>query len=115
MIFYSETLVSSKRHISELMVPGFGRQMQLLKGEVDRFRGVALYMREGFSAYRQRSYECGCCEVIVVRFCRSNRNFHVIGVYRNPDLSDKLFDCYLTAMAKVQSVDRSASFCALAV
>ena len=36
LFFYSETPVSSRRHISELMVPGFGRPMQLLRGEVYR-------------------------------------------------------------------------------
>ena len=63
--------------------------MQLLRGEVDRFRGLAVYVREGFSAIRQRSYECRCCEVIVVRICSSSHNFYVFGVYRNPDLSKK--------------------------
>ena len=37
-VFYSETLVS-RRHISELRVPGFGRPMQLHKDEVVRFEG----------------------------------------------------------------------------
>ena len=39
--------------------------MQLLKGDVDGFRLMTLYVRDGFSAYRQRSYVCGRCEVIV--------------------------------------------------
>ena len=33
---------------------------------------------------------------------------YVFGVYRNPDLSDKIFDYLLTAIAKAQSVDRKA-------
>ena len=33
----SETVVSSRRHISERKFPGFDRPMQLLGGEVDRF------------------------------------------------------------------------------
>ena len=38
MIFFcSETLISSRCHISELKAPGFDRPMQLLKEEVDRF------------------------------------------------------------------------------
>ena len=49
-------------------------------------------MHEGFSAYRQRSYECGYCEIIVVRICSSNRNFCVFGRGRSSDLSDKVFD-----------------------
>ena len=34
----------------------------------------------------------------------------MFGVYRNPNLSDKIVDCLLTAIAKVQSVDRKAFF-----
>ena len=41
MIFIRR-LLSSRRHISVLIVSGFGRQMQLLKGLVDRYRGFAL-------------------------------------------------------------------------
>ena len=35
--FCSETLVSYKLNNSEIMVPGFSRPKQLLKGDVDRF------------------------------------------------------------------------------
>ena len=31
-------------------------------------------------------------------------------MYRKPDLSNNIFDCLLTAMTKVQSIDRKASF-----
>ena len=34
----------------------------------------------------------------------------MLGVYRSRDLSDKCFDCFLIASAKVQSVDGKASF-----
>ena len=40
------------------MGQSFGRPILLLKGEVDLLRGCTLYVREGFPAYRQRSYEC---------------------------------------------------------
>ena len=110
MCFCSETLVSSRRHISDLMVPGFDRPMQLLRGEVDRLRGLTVYVRDDFSAYRQRSYECGWCDVIVFKICSSSHNFYVLGVYRNPDLSNNFFYCLQAAMAKVQSVDKKGSF-----
>ena len=96
LYFCSETLVSSK-----LMIPGFGRPMQLLRGEFDRFRGLAVYVRDGSLAYGRRSYEFECCKVIVVRICSSSHNFYVLGAYRNPDLTDKIFDCLLTEIAKV--------------
>ena len=34
----------------------------------------------------------------------------MFGVCRNQELSDKIFACLLTVMAKVQSVDRKESF-----
>ena len=71
------------------MVPGIGRSMQLLIGDVNLFRELALYVFNGFSVYRQRSYEYECCEVIVVRICSSSHDFYVFGVYRNLDLSIK--------------------------
>ena len=67
-------------------------------------------MRDDFSAYRQRSYECGCCEVRVVRIYSNSHNYYVFGMCRNTDLSHKILDCLLTARAKVQSVDSKASF-----
>ena len=47
-VFFSETLVSSRLYISKLMVSDFERPMQLLNGEVDRFQGLAQYVREVF-------------------------------------------------------------------
>ena len=71
------------------MIPGLDRPMQLLRGQVDRLRGLT----DGFSAYNHRACECGCCEVIVVRIYSSSHNFYAFGVYQNPDLSDKIFHC----------------------
>ena len=105
-VLCSETLVSSRPHISELMVPGFGRPMQLFRGEVDRFRELAVHVRDGFSACGLRGYEYGSCEIVEVRICSSSHKFYVFSAYRNPDVSDKTFDCLLIALAKMQSVDK---------
>ena len=43
-MFFSETLVSSRRHIYEVVVPEFSRPMQLLRNEADRLRGLAVYV-----------------------------------------------------------------------
>ena len=75
MWFCSATLVPFRRHIFELMVSGYGRPMQLLMGEIHRFRELTVYVRGGFSAYRQRGYEYGCCEAIVAKICNSSHNF----------------------------------------
>ena len=52
--------------------------MQLLRGEVNRLRRFAVYVRDDFSAHRQQDYECGCYEVIVVRIYSSSQNFYVL-------------------------------------
>ena len=88
--------------------------MQLLKREIDRLRGLALYVRDIFSAYRQRDYEHGCCEIIVIRICISSHHFYMFVVYRDLDLSDNIFYFFMD-MAKVQSVDRRRLFCLLAI
>ena len=90
----------------------FGRPIQLLRGEVDR---LAVYVRDGFSAFRQRNYESECCKDIVVRIRSSSHIFDEFAVYRRPDLSDNIFDCLLTAMTnKVQFGVGKASICLLA-
>ena len=42
---------------------------------------------------------------LVFRVCGARQNFYVFGLYRNPDLNDRIYDCLLTAMAAVQAAD----------
>ena len=69
ILLYSETLVSDLRHVSELLVPGFGRPICLCRGKLPRARGMAAYVRDGYGAFRQPKFECGFCEMLVVRVC----------------------------------------------
>jgi len=112
VMLLSETLVSDRRHLSELLIPGFGRPVLLYRdgSGLPRSRGMAAYVRDGFGAYRQNEFECGCCEMLVVRVCGSRQNFYVFSLYRNPDLDDKIFDCLLLSMAAVQAKDARACF-----
>ena len=112
-MFFSETLISSRRHISELMTPGFGRLMQVLKSEVNRYRELAVYVRDSLSPYRQRSYEYGCCKIMVFRICSNRHNFYVFGVYRNSGLSENTFHCLFTAMTKIHYVEEKRLSCLL--
>ena len=63
----SVTLVSDSRHVSELLVPGFGRIVLLCRGKMPHARGMAAYVRNGYGAFRQPKFECGCCEMLVFR------------------------------------------------
>ena len=93
VIMCSETLVSNRRHLSEVRIAGFSGPQQRLLGSIPRARGSALYIREGVTATRQLCYECKCHEMMVVRICGNVSNIYVFAVYRNPGLDDSLYDC----------------------
>ena len=106
----SETLVSDRCHISELLVPGFGCPVLLCWDGMLPAYGIAAYVRDGYGAFRQLKFECGCCEMLAFRVCGARQNFYVFSLYDNPDLDDRIYDCLLTAMAAVQAADACASF-----
>ena len=58
-------------------------------------QGMALYVREGFRAFGQSRFECGCHESCVVRICGKVNNFYVYAFYRIPDHDGSLYDCML--------------------
>ena len=95
MLLCSETLVSDRRHISELLAPGFGRLVLLCLDGMPRARGMAACVRDGNGAFRQPKFECGCCEMLVFRVCGARQNFYVFSLYRNTDLDDRIYDCLL--------------------
>ena len=96
------------RSYSEI-IPGFGRPV-LCRGKEPRARGMAANVRDGYGAFRQPKFECGCCEMLVVRVCGLRQNFCVYSLYRNPDQDDRIYDCLRTSMAAVQAEDVRASF-----
>ena len=110
ILFCSETLVSDMRHVSELLAPGFGGSVLLCRGKMTQARGMAAYIRDGYGAFRQPKFECGCCEMLVFRVCGVRQNLYVYSLYRNPDLYDRNFDCLLASMAAMQAEDARASF-----
>ena len=69
ILLRSEILVSDIRHVSELLGPGFGRPALLCRGRMPRARWMAAYVRDGFGAFRQPKFGCGCCEMLVFRVC----------------------------------------------
>ena len=71
-----------------------------------RARGMDAHVRDGYGAFRQPKFECGCCEMLVFRVCGVRQNLYVFNLYRNPDLDDPICDCLLASMAE----DIRASF-----
>ena len=96
ILLYAETFISDMRHVSELLVPGFSYTVLLCRGKMPRARVMATYVRDGYGAFRQPKFECGCCEMLVFRVCGMRRNRYVFSLYLNPDLNDRIFDCLLT-------------------
>ena len=94
-------MVPDMRHMSELLVPGFVRPVLLCQGKLPRARLMAAHVRDGYGAFRQPKFECGCCS----RVCGVRLNLYVLSHYRNPDLDNRIFDCLLTSMAAVQTED----------
>ena len=74
ILLCSETLVSDMRHVSEVLVPSFGRPVLLCRGKMLRARGMAAYVRDGYGALRQPKFECGCSEMLVFRVCGVRQN-----------------------------------------
>ena len=74
-----------------------------------RFEGW-LHMNEMVTRFSQLKFECGCCEMLVFRFCGVRQNLYVFSLYCNPDLDDRIFYCLLTSIPSVQVEDVRASF-----
>ena len=84
----SETLVEDMRQVSELLVPGFGCPVLLCRGKMPRARLMAAYVRDGYGAFRQPKFECGCCEMLFFTGCGVRHNVYVFSLYPNPDIDD---------------------------
>lgn len=109
VVFCSETLASDKRSPIEILLPGFNKP--ILKPCVrNGNRGMALYLRSGFSAVRMARFECSCHEMFCVRVCGKYNNFYNFAIYRSPNTDDSIYDCLLEKMAIIQERDVKASF-----
>ena len=71
---------------------------------------MATYVRDGYGAFHQPKFECGCCEMLVFRVCGVRQNLYGHSLYCYPDLDDRIFDFLLVSMAAVQAEDVRASF-----
>ena len=72
------------RHVSEVLVPGFGRPVLLCRGKMPLARGMAAYVRDGNGVVPQPKFECDCCEMLVFSLCGMRQNRYVFSLHRNP-------------------------------
>ena len=77
ILLCSETLVSDMRHVSELLVPGFGRPVLLCRERMPRARGNAAHVQDGYGAFRKPKFECGCREMLFFMVCGVRQNLCV--------------------------------------
>ena len=110
ILFFSETLVSDLRLLSELLVPAFGRPVLLCRGKMPRARGMAAYDEMGTDHFANPNFSVVVAEMLVFSAYGVRQNLYVYGLYRNPDLDDRIIDCLLASMAAVQAEDVRASF-----
>ena len=85
ILLCSETLVSDICHVLELPIPGFGRPVSLCRCKMPRVQGMAAYVRDGYRAFRQPKYRCGCCKMLFFRVYGVRLHLYVFSLYRNPD------------------------------
>ena len=71
----AENVRASFLFVSDLTArPGFGRAVLLCRGKMPRACGMAAYVRDGYGAFRQPKFECGCYEMLVLRVCGVRQN-----------------------------------------
>ena len=95
--------------VSELLFQRFGYPV-LCRCKMPQARGMAAYLRNGYGAFRQPKFECGCCELLFFRVWGVRHILYVFYLYRTPDLDNRIFDYLLTLVAAVQAEDAHASF-----
>ena len=115
VLVLSETLVSTRRHSAELLVPGFEKpylkfsEVNLVNGS-PATRGMAAYVRSGYHATRIKNLECSCHEMLVVRVSGRLSNYYIFSIYRSPNADDSILDCLMAKLEAVQQSDSRASF-----
>ena len=107
----AETKVTGRRHVSELLLPGFKAPTLLVRGARPNGLDMALFVRSGLSVSRRERLECSYCEFMVAKIPGQRLNCYLFVVYRSPSTDDRVFDCLCEAMGSIQSVDPKSVFC----
>ena len=56
ILFCSETLVSDTHHLTELLIPSFGRPVFLCRGKMPQARGMAAHAKDGYGAFSNQNF-----------------------------------------------------------
>ena len=64
-------------------------------------QGMAPYMADGYGAFCQLKFECGCCKTLVFEVCGLREYVYLFCLFGNPDLDGRIFNCLKTSMGEV--------------
>ena len=97
MIYCCALRIYDRRYASRVGGAGsrFLSRCLVVSGQDASGPWMAAYVREGYGAFRQPKFECGCCEMLFFRVCGVRQSLYEYSLYRNPDLEDWIFDCLL--------------------
>ena len=84
----SEILVSDMHLMLELLVPRFGHPVLLFQSKMPRARGMAAYAQDGYGAFHQPKFACGCCKMLFFRVCGVKQNLCIQSLTQ-PDLESR--------------------------
>ena len=107
----AETKVTGRRHVSELLLPGFKAPTLVVRDAHPNGLGMALFVHPGLSVLRRERFEFSCCEFMVAKIPGQRLNSYLFFVYRSPSTDDRVFDCLCEATGSIQSVDPKCVFC----
>ena len=96
------------RYASHVGVAGSRFRSQCLHvpgQDVSGPRNGGIYVRYSYGAFRQRKFECDCCEMLFFGICGERQNLYVYSLYSNPYLGNRIYDCLLESMATVKAED----------
>ena len=74
ILLWSKTLVSDMLHVSELLVPGFGRPVLLCRGRMHRAEGCRHTCEVDIEHFANPSLSVVVCEMLVFRVWGARQN-----------------------------------------
>ena len=107
----AERMVTGRRHVLELLLPGFKAPALLLRGARPNGLRMALFARSGLFVSRQKSFEFSCCDLMVTKIPGQRLNCYLFVVYHSPSMVNNVFECLSETMGSIQSVDPKSVFC----
>ena len=66
---FNKTIINTKQNNNRLHEVLTNQQKRRMKSFISWARGMAVYVRDGYGAFCQPKFDCGCCEMLVFKVC----------------------------------------------